>query len=81
MDRSLVKALMPSLVAGHVPRNARGFKYLVFDGQPLPSTLGFTIDPSPFDGKVVAATVLNVAANSTHSETNSKSSCPCHILI
>ncbi|EMY8159274.1 GTPase [Pseudomonas monteilii] len=56
MDRSLVKALMPSLVAGHVPRNARGFKYLVFDGQPLSSTMGFTIDPSPFDGKVVAAT-------------------------
>lgn len=55
MDRSLIKNLMPSLVAGHVPRNARGFKYLVYDGQPQSSTMGFTVDPKPFDGKVVAA--------------------------
>ena len=55
MDRSLIKTLMPSLVAGHVPRNVRSFKYRVFDDQPQSSTLGFTIDPQPFDGKVVAA--------------------------
>ena len=55
MDRSLIKTLMPSLVAGHVPRNVRSFKYRVFDDQPQSSTLGFVIDPQPFDGKVVAA--------------------------
>ncbi|MDH1181893.1 GTPase, partial [Achromobacter mucicolens] len=54
MDRSLIKSMMPSLVAGHVPRNVRSFKYRVFDDQPLSSTLGFAIDPQPFDGKVVA---------------------------
>ncbi len=56
MDRSLIKSLMPSLVAGHVPRNVRSFKYRVFDDQPQSSALGFGIDPQPFDGKVVAAT-------------------------
>ena len=55
MDRSLIKSMMPSLVAGHVPRNVRSFKYRVFDDQPLSSTLGFAIDAQPFD-KVVAAT-------------------------
>ena len=35
MDRSLIKSMMPSLVAGHVPRNVRSFKYRVFDDQPL----------------------------------------------
>lgn len=55
MDRSLIKTLMPSLVTGHVPRNVRSFKYRVFDDQPQSSTLGFAIDPRPFDGKVVAA--------------------------
>ncbi|WP_238897543.1 GTPase [Achromobacter xylosoxidans] len=55
MDRSLIKTLMPSLVAGHVPRNVRSIKYRVFDDQPQSSTLGFAIDPQPFDGKVVAA--------------------------
>ena len=55
MDRSLIKSMMPSLVAGHVPRNVRSFKYRVFDDQPQSSTLGFAIDPQPFDGKVVAA--------------------------
>lgn len=56
MDRSLIQAQLPSLVAGHVPRNVRGFKYRVFDDQPQQSTLGFAIDPTPFDGKVVAVT-------------------------
>ncbi len=43
--------------AGRRPcRNVRSFKYRVFDDQPLSSTLGFAIDPQPFDGKVVAAT-------------------------
>lgn len=56
MDRSLIKSLMPSLVAAHVPRNARGFKYRVFDDQPQVSAFGFSIDPDAFDGKVVANT-------------------------
>ncbi|CAI1237660.1 GTPase [Serratia ficaria] len=56
MDRSLIKSLMPSLVAGHVPRNARGFKYRVFDDQPQMSAFGFSIDPDAFEGKVVTAT-------------------------
>ncbi|MBP0714242.1 GTPase [Burkholderia sola] len=56
MDRSLIKSLMPSFVAGHVPSNVRSFKYRVFDDQPQSSALGFAIDPEPFDGKVVAAT-------------------------
>ncbi|CAM5214801.1 MULTISPECIES: GTPase [Alcaligenaceae] len=55
MDRSVIKTMMPTLVAGHVPRNVRSFKYRVFDGVPQPSALGFAIDPQPFDGKVVAA--------------------------
>lgn len=45
MDRSLIKSMMPSLVAGHVPRNVRSFKYRVFDDQPQSSTLGFAVDP------------------------------------
>jgi len=56
MDRSLIKPMMPSLVAGHVPRNVRSFKYRVFDGQPQATALGFTVDPQPFDGKVIAVT-------------------------
>ena len=56
MDRSLIKSMMPSLVAGHVPRNVRSFKYRVFDDQPQSSTWGFAIDPQSFDGKVVAIT-------------------------
>lgn len=56
MDRSLIKSLMPSFVAGHVPSNVRSFKYRVFDDQPQASALGFATDPQPFDGKVVAAT-------------------------
>ena len=55
MDRSLIKSMLPSLVAGHVPRNVRSFKYRVFDDQPQSSALGFAIDPKPFDGKVIAA--------------------------
>lgn len=56
MDRSLIKSMMPSLVAGHVPRNVRTYQYRVYDDQPRTSALGFAIDPLPFDGKVVAAT-------------------------
>lgn len=39
-----------------MPRNARKFEFNIFDGQPKISTLGFHIDPQPFEGKVIATT-------------------------
>lgn len=56
MDTQAIRAQMPVLVAGHVPRNVRSFKFNIFDGQPKVSTLGFHIDPRPFEGKVIADT-------------------------
>lgn len=56
MDRSAIRNEMSALIAGHVPRNARAFKFRIFDDQPNESTLGFVIDPKPFDGKVIAMT-------------------------
>lgn len=56
MDRSAIRNQMPTLVASHVPRNVRSFKFRVFDDQPQESALGFVIDPQPFDGTVIATT-------------------------
>ena len=56
MDTQAIRAQMPTLVRGHVPSNARTFKFNIFDGQPKVSTLGFHIDPKPFEGKVIATT-------------------------
>lgn len=56
MNHSIIESQISSLVRPHVPRNVRSFKYRIFDGLPLPSMLGFCIDPDPFDGKVVATT-------------------------
>lgn len=56
MDRSAIRSQLPALVAGHVPRNVRSFKFAIFDAKPLVSALGFPIDPKPFDGTVVAIT-------------------------
>ena len=56
MDTQAIRAQMPKLVIGHVPSNVRSFKFNIFDGQPKVSTLGFHIDPKPFDGKVIAST-------------------------
>jgi hypothetical protein len=56
MNTQAIRAQMPSLVSGHVPRNIRTFKFNIFDGQPKVSTLGFHIDPKPFEGKVIAKT-------------------------
>lgn len=56
MDTQAIRAQMPVLVAGHVPRNIRRFKFSIFDGQPKVSVLGFDIDPKPFEGKVIADT-------------------------
>ena len=56
MDTQAIRAQMPMLVSGHVPSNVRSFKFNIFDGQPKVSTLGFHIDPKPFEGKVIATT-------------------------
>lgn len=56
MDTQAIRAQMPTLVRGHVPSNIRTFKFNIFDGQPKVSTLGFHIDPKPFEGKVIATT-------------------------
>jgi len=57
MNTHAIRAQMPALVAGHLPRNARAFKFNIFDGQPkVSTTLGFHIDPRPFEGKVIART-------------------------
>ncbi|MGE0371791.1 MAG: GTPase [Gammaproteobacteria bacterium] len=56
MNTQAIRAQMPTLVSGHVPRNIRSFKFNIFDGQPKVSTLGFHIDPKPFEGKVIAST-------------------------
>jgi hypothetical protein len=39
-----------------VPSNVRSFKFNIFDGQPKVSTLGFHIDPKPFEGKIIVKT-------------------------
>ena len=56
MDTQAIRARMPVLVADHVPRNVRTFKFNIFDGQPKVSTWGFHIDPKPFEAKVIADT-------------------------
>ena len=56
MDHQLIRQQLPTLVSGHVPSNARGFKFVIFDGEPKVSTMGFHIDPKPFEGKVIAST-------------------------
>ncbi len=56
MDHALIRSQMPTLVAGHVPRNARSFKFNVYDGTPQKTMLGFAADPIPFQGKVIAVT-------------------------
>ncbi|AZD86819.1 hypothetical protein C4K14_3997 [Pseudomonas chlororaphis subsp. aureofaciens] len=55
MDHDLIRAQMPLLVAGHMPRNARRFSFKIYDGLPQPSWLGLRMDPTPFEGKVVAS--------------------------
>ena len=56
MNTQTIRAQMPSLVSGHVPRNIRTFTFNIFDGQPKVSALGFHIDPKPFEGRVIATT-------------------------
>lgn len=47
---------MPALVGPFLPRNVRSFNYRIYDDQPAVSTLGFVIDPQPFEGKVITRT-------------------------
>lgn len=56
MDHQTIRNQMQSLVRGHVPSNARSFKFNIFDGQPKVSTLGIHIDLKPFEGKVITRT-------------------------
>ncbi|WP_175926339.1 GTPase [Burkholderia cepacia] len=56
MDRELIRAQMPSLVAAHVPRNTRRIEYQIYDDQPIMSVFGHAVDPSPFEGSVIALT-------------------------
>lgn len=56
MNHSAIRSQLPALVADHVPSNVRRFKFRIHDDQPAISTLGFHIDPKPFQGKVIAVT-------------------------
>lgn len=56
MNRSIIESQISSLVSAYVPRNVRSFKYRIFDSLPQPNMLGFCMDPTPFDGKVIAKT-------------------------
>lgn len=68
MNTQAIRAQMPTLVCGHVPRNVRSFKFSIFDGQPKVSTLGFHIDPKPFEGKVIATTDEAIVVKSGRAE-------------
>lgn len=56
MDRANLRQALPSLIAGHLPRNARQFSYRIYDDQPQRSSLGCSVDPQPFRGTVIAKT-------------------------
>lgn len=56
MDHEAIRAELPSLVAGHLPRNVRKFKFRIYDDKPPVSALGFLVDPEPFEGTVIAIT-------------------------
>jgi hypothetical protein len=68
MDTQAIRAQMPTLVCGHVPRNIRTFKFNIFDGQPKVSTLGFHIDPRPFEGKMIATTAEAIVVKTGRAE-------------
>ncbi|MGD9729921.1 MAG: GTPase [Nitrospiraceae bacterium] len=56
MNTQAIRSQMQTLVCGHVPSNARRFKFAIYDGEPKVSALGFHVDPQPFEGKVIAIT-------------------------
>lgn len=68
MDTQAIRSQMPTLVRDHVPSNVRTFKFTIFDGQPKVATLGFYIDPKPFEGKVIAVTEQAVVVKTGRSD-------------
>lgn len=56
MNRSALRTLLPTLLAGHVPARTRHYSYSVHDALPNESRLGFYVDPHPFQGKIIAKT-------------------------
>jgi len=57
MNDEPLKNKISRLVTPHLPSNANRFRYSVFAGPPqVSSTFGLTVDPHPFDGKVVVIT-------------------------
>ncbi|WCM86829.1 GTPase [Acidovorax sp. NCPPB 3576] len=68
MDHQAIRAQLPSLVAGHVPRNIRSFKFRIHDDQPQTSGLGFSIDPKPFEGTVIATTAEAIVVKTGRAE-------------
>ncbi len=56
MNEQAIRAQLPSLVAGHVPRNAQRFKFRMYSKDPQQSALGLLVDPKPFEGRVIATT-------------------------
>lgn len=56
MDHAALRTQLPALVGPFLPRNVRSFNYRIYDDQPAVSTLGFVIDPQPFEGKVIGKT-------------------------
>ena len=56
MNEQAIRAQLPSLVAGHIPRNAQRFKFRMYSKDPHESALGFFVDPKPFEGRVIATT-------------------------
>ncbi|MCD9026809.1 GTPase [Luteimonas sp. BDR2-5] len=56
MNRETLRALLPSLVADHLPRNVGNIHYRVYDGHAHISPIGLHIDPQPFQGTVIAKT-------------------------
>src|SRR3546814_2276832 len=56
MDHQAIRQQMPTWIAGQVPSNVRRCKFNIFDGIPRENMLGFRVEPSPFEGKVVAKT-------------------------
>lgn len=56
MNEQAIRAQLPALVAGHIPRNAQRFKFRIYSKDPQESSLGFLVDPKPFEGRVIAIT-------------------------
>lgn len=56
MNEQAIRAQLPALVSGHLPRNAQRFKFRLYSDQPQESMLGFKVDPKPFEGRVIATT-------------------------